>query len=60
MKLLPLTVVLSFALGTHAEFLCEPPGKSSGPLPPVLPASFRMVYEKNDLIENQTQFIDVR
>ncbi|XP_003743435.1 uncharacterized protein LOC100906792 [Galendromus occidentalis] len=52
--LLEATVVSSLFLVTQAEaesdWICIAPDFSSGPIPPVLPDSYHMVFEVNDLV----------
>lgn len=59
MKLFPTVVVLGLVLGAHAGFECEAPIAAGGPLPPVLPANFHMIYEKTDLLNEKTTFHEV-
>lgn len=59
MERLLLTFVIGLVFNARADFVCEPPNASYGPLPPVLPETYRMSYERNDLTRNESTFIDV-
>ncbi|XP_003740236.1 uncharacterized protein LOC100900623 [Galendromus occidentalis] len=49
---------MSLWLGTNAQD-CQIPRESFGPLPPVLPENFHMVYEKINLVEKTAEYFDV-
>lgn len=53
-------LVVICGVQVYGDFVCNPPQESrAGPLPPVLPESYHMVYELNNVHDDTSSFCDV-